>query len=160
MGNCVFGALRKDEGFGWWGKQMLSLGGNTYNVDVIIQGDEISGRQKEAFARFVEKWPIFQTELIEALIKYYNEKERFAYGPEDAEEKKKWWPEIETEEALLQMVSLETIVVAEDFMMDDGRHVYLLFSRTWGGDDLDDNGIGICCINETIDEIGHKDIAF
>lgn len=71
-----------------------------------------------------------------------------------------WWPKIETKEALLQVVKLETIVVAEDFMMEDGRYIYLLFSRSWGGEDLDDNGIGVCFVNEEIIEIGHKDIAF
>ena len=40
------------------------------------------------------------------------------------------------------------------------NHDYLLFSRKWGGEDLDDNGIGVCYINEEIDEIAYKDIAF
>ena len=55
---------------------------------------------------------------------------------------------------------METIVVAEDFLMDEGRRIYLLFSKGWGGIDLDDNGIGVCCIDEKITEIGYKDIAF
>lgn len=57
-------------------------------------------------------------------------------------------------------VILETIVVAWDFMLEDSRCLYLLFSRTWGGDDSDDNGIGVCCINEEIKEIAYKDMAF
>lgn len=61
---------------------------------------------------------------------------------------------------LLKAVSFETIVVAEDFLMDEGRRIYLLFSKDWGGKDLDDNGIGVCCIDEKITEIGYKDIAF
>lgn len=55
---------------------------------------------------------------------------------------------------------LETIVVAWDFMLEDNRCLYLLFSRSWGGEDLDDNGIGICIQNEKIVEIANKDIAF
>lgn len=44
--------------------------------------------------------------------------------------------------------------------MEKGRRIYLLFSRTWGGEDLEDNGIGVCYINENIDKISHKEIAF
>lgn len=163
MTDIVFGELRKEEDYGWWGKQTLDFGGNTFTVELLIrQGeeDEIAEIQKEAFQCFMEKWPELQTELIEALIKYYNEEEYYSYGPEDAEEAAKWWPEIKTKNALLQAVTLETIVVPEDFIMDRGRRIYLLFSRTWGGEDLDDNGIGVSYRNEELDEIAYKDMAF
>lgn len=145
---------------GWRGKQTLDFGGKAIEVDVFVQGEEITEKQNEAFTCFMEKWTLFQTELIEALIRYYNEKERFSYGPDNEKEKEEFWPEIETKESLLKAVSLETIVVAEDFLMDKGRCIYLLFSKNWGGIDLDDNGIGVCCINEKITEFGYKDIAF
>ncbi len=98
--------------------------------------------------------------LVESLFRHYHEKERFAYGPDDERGKEVWRLEIETKEAFPAAVSLETIVVAEDFQMDEGRRIYLLFSRTWGGGDLEDNGIGVCCINEESREIGCKEIAF
>ena len=41
-----------------------------------------------------------------------------------------------------------------------GRYIYLLFSREWGGEDWDDNGIGVGFLNEEIDKIAYKDIAF
>lgn len=47
-----------------------------------------------------------------------------------------------------------------DFILEDNRCLYLLFSRSWGGEDLDDNGIGICIRNEKIVEIVYNDIAF
>ncbi len=148
---------------GCLGRQSLYFGGNARVVEILIRGDEenqITQRQRKALQSFMKKWPSLQKKLIEALIKYYNEEERFGYGPEDEEEAAKWWPDIETEDALLQAVALETIVVAEDFAQEDGRRIYLLFSRSWGGEDLDDNGIGVCYIDEEIDAIGYKDIAF
>lgn len=163
MTDMIFGELRKEDDYGWWGKQTLDFGGNTCTIDLLIhQGDEdeITERQKTAFTSFLEKWPELQTELIEALIKYYNEEEYYSYGPDDEEEAAEWWLEIKTKEALLQAVTLETIVVPWDFAMDEGRCIYLLFSRTWGGEDLEDNGIGVHYINETIDEIAYKDMAF
>lgn len=160
----IFGELLQDDCDDWHGKQMLDFGGSTYNVDILINNDDeeekITAKQKEAFKCFMEKWPKLQDGLIEALIEYYNEEERFSYGPDDEEESEEWWPEIETREDLLQAVTLETIVVPDDFMMEDGRCIYLLFSRIWGGEDLDDNGIGVCYIDEEISEIAYKDIAY
>lgn len=165
MTDNVFGELKQVDEYAWkWqGKLAIDFGGEMRDVDLLVQGMEQSGiteKQKDAFRFFIEKWPELQGRLIDALIQYYNEEERFSYGPEDENEAEEWWPEIETKEALLQAVTLETMVVAEDFMMDDGRRVYLLFSRTWGGRDPDDNGIGVCFVNENIEEISYKEIAF
>ena len=81
--------------------------------------------------------------------------------PDDEEEFDEWWPEIETKEALLNAVTLESILIRPDFLTEDDEHsIYLLFSRTWGGDDDDDNGIGVHILNEEIEEIAYKDIAF
>ena len=165
MAQQIFNELRYDDEWGWCAKQTLDFGGNIVSVDILIQSEEdeeegITKRQEQAFSRFIKKWPQLQDKLVNALIEYYNEEERFSYGPEDEEELAEWWPEIETKEALLQAVTLETIVVPPDYMMDEGRYIYLLFTRTWGGEDSDDDGIGVCFINEKIDEIAYKDIAF
>lgn len=165
MTDKVLDELREADAYSWkWqGKQMIDFGGKMCDVDLLVQGNgqnEITERQKEAFRCFMEKWPQLQEHLFNALIKYYNKEERFSYGPEDEKEAEEWWPEIETKDALLKAVTLEAVVVADDFMMDEGRRIYLLFSRIWGGEDLDDNGIGVCYINEMIGEISYKDIAF
>lgn len=162
MTDQTFGELTQEGDYGWWGKHTLDFGGNICSVDILIHGDEdeITQRQRVAFEDFIKKWPALQENLIEALIKYYNEEEYYSYGPEDAEEAKEWWPEIKTKEALLQAVTLETIVVAWDFAQQNKRNIYILFSRTWGGEDLDDNGIGVHYVNEEIDKIGYKDMAF
>ena len=163
MTDQVFGELRYEGDYGWWGKQTLEFGGNLHTVDILIHDDGekvVSPKQKKTYDCFLKKWPVLQEDLIEALIRYYNEKERFSYGSDDEMEAAEWWPEIKTKEALLQAVALETIVIAWDFMLEDNRCLYLLFSRTWGGEDLDDNGIGVCVQNEEIVEIAYKDIAF
>ena len=162
MRDQTFGEISPDASGGWRGEQLLNFGENVCSVEVLVRGEEteITENQRNAFQCFMEKWPDLYEKLFEALIGYYNNEERFSYGPDDEKEMSVWWPEIETKDALLQAVKLETIVVAEDFMMEDGRYIYLLFSRSWGGEDLDDNGIGVCFVNEEITEIGYKDIAF
>lgn len=97
---------------------------------------------------------------MRALIRYYNEEERWSYGPDGKEEGASWWPEIETEAALLEAVTLETLAVPEDFLLEEGPRVYLLFSRAWGGGDPDGNGLGVCWLEGAVGEIGYKDIAF
>ena len=97
MTNAVFGELRKEDDYGWWGKQTLAFSGNTYTVDLLIhkgKEDEITKRQEEAFTCFMKEWPKLQEHLIEELIKYYNEYEYYSYGPEDEKELAEWWPEI------------------------------------------------------------------
>ena len=162
MTDQTFGELRREEDYGWWGKTNIDFGGDICSVDILIHGheDEITQRQRTAYEDFIRKWPALQENLIEALIEYYNEEEYYSYGPEDEEEAKEWWPEIKTKEALLRAVTLETIVVEWDHGQQNGRSIYLLFSRIWGGEDLDDNGIGVHYVNEEIDNIGYKDMAF
>lgn len=41
-----------------------------------------------------------------------------------------------------------------------GRGVYVLFNRDWGGEDYDDNGVAVSIVNECVDEVGYKDIAY
>ena len=158
----LFGPLEQEECFGWQGRRTLEFGGRMQDVDILIHGDgaDVTPRQEEAFRCFLERWSVLQGEVLDALLRYYNEEARFSYGPDDPEELARWWPEIKTREALLQAVTLEMVVVEWDDLMDRGRCVYLLFSRTWGGEDYDDNGIGVRCVNETVDEIGYKDIAY
>lgn len=151
---------------GWSGKLTMDFGGTTRSIALHIQqSDEefaITQLQIQSYQHFMEKWPTLQPKLIDALIKYYNEVERFAWGPDNEEEFAKWWPEIETREALLQAVTLESVVIPWDFTMAEvkcGRYIYLLFSKAWGGEDTEDNGIGVGFLNEEIDEIAYKDIA-
>lgn len=162
MTDPVFGELRQEDLVGWWGKQTLDFGGRPHSVELLIHGceDEITQRQRRAFERFAEKWPTMQENLIDALIKYYYDVLYRSYGPDDEEEAKKWWSELKTREDLLQAVTPEMIVVSMDFEEEEPVGIYLLFSRTWGGEDLDDNGIGVRYIDEEIDEIGYKNMAF
>ena len=162
MTDQTFGDLRREDNYGWWGKQTLDFGGNACSVELLIHEDEeeITQGQRTAFEEFIKKWPTLQENLIESLIKYYYEDQYYTYGPEDEEELEEWWPEIKTKEALLQAVTLEMIVIPPDYGQENRRRIYLLFSRIWGGEDLDDNGIGVRYVNEEIDKIGYKDMAF
>ena len=171
MTDSIFGQLDYEEGIGWNGKTTVLFGGRQYETHILIQVDEDEGTdvtdvtdvtdaQRNAFLRFTEKWDSIEPVLVEALIQYYNNEEKYSYGPDDEEEAALWWQDIDTYEQLVNAVTPETLVIPPDYLMDEGRRVYLLLDRTWGGGDPDDNGVGVCFIDEQIHEIGYKDIAF
>ncbi len=163
MNYDIFGVTYyQDEWGDWYPNISLEFGSKTYSVGLLVNADEddnIAEVQLEAYTRFMEQWPTLQQPVLEALVRYYNEEERFSYGPDDEEENAAWWPEIDTPEAMAQAVTPEMLVVPEDFVHDEGRRVGLLFGRVWGGEDLDDNGVAVTFLNEQIDQIGYKDIA-
>lgn len=156
MEDKVFGALMYDDDGYWIADRQIKFGENTFFVEIIIFGDDtdVTEAQRDVYVQLMNGWSDIREKLIDKLLAYYNNQERFSYGP------KNWWPEINTKDELLQAIELETIVIPEDFLLKNERRAYLLFSRSWGGDDIDDNGIGVCLVNEEIYDIGYKDIAF
>ena len=113
----------------------------------------------------MEKYKTIQARIAEKILVYYNEEEKGAYGPDDPEESKEWWPEINTVDELADKLHLEFIIIPEAYRMNNVRNkckrcVYVLFSRDWGGEDSDDNGVAVKLHNEEIVEAGYKDMAY
>ena len=164
MTDQLFRQLNYEENTGWNGMISMKFGGKDYDVFLLILADddepEITERQKQSLISFIEKWISIEPVLVDALIYYYNQEEKYSYGPENEEEAALWWPDINIYQELVIAVTPVSIVIPPDYQMNNGRTVFLLLDRTWGGDDLDDNGIGVCFSNEQISEIGYKDIAF
>lgn len=46
---------------------------------------EISDHQRETYRIFLEQWPALQETVVKEIIRYCNEEERFAYGPDEPE---------------------------------------------------------------------------
>ena len=162
MKDEIFGEL--EEGFACLSKNIvLEFGSIPYNIELQILVDEdfdiIKKYQYDAYKMFMDNWYLIQKDLMDELIQYYNS-ERFSWGPDDQEELLKWWPEITSQEDLLKFMTPESLIISANFGIKYQRLVFLLFSRAWGGEDLDDNGVGVSFLNETIDEIGYKDIVY
>ena len=168
MTDQAFGALELDANGYWNGRIKLDFFGTEKEVGLMIDScyesqTEISERQKESFYSFLKKWPELQQTIVKEIIRYYNEEERFSYGPDDPEEAAAWWPEIETVEEMRKWISLDSLVIESDKIVESCRAgkrcLYLLFSYQWA-EDYDGNGIGIRLLNEEISQIGFQDIAF
>ena len=167
MTDQVFGELDFD-GCYWNGHLRLEWFGETRELTLMIDSchesqTEISDHQRETYRIFLEQWPDLQETVVKEIIRYYNEEERFAYGPDDPEEFAAWWPEIETVEEMVKWITLDSVVIESDSIAElcrEGKRcLYLLFSNQWASGDWDCNGIGIRLVNEVIDETGFQDIA-
>lgn len=156
--------LKEEKSTDGWGvtfNVLIDLFGEERKAKLIIRTEnEISDKQRETYYKFIEKWnKNFQTQIIEKVIKYYNEDEKFAYGPDDEEELKEWFPDINTVDEMIKQLELQEIIIPEDFLTKNERWIYLTFNHKWGHD-INDNGIGIKFVNEEINEIGFKSIAY
>ena len=168
MTDQIFGELDFDDCGYWNGRVKLDWFGEEQEVGLMVDScyesqTEISDYQRETYRAFLEKWPSLQEAVVKEIIRYYNEEERLAYGPDDPEEFATWWPEIETVEEMVKWVELETMAVASDSIIEDvyggKRCLYLLFKRKWA-EAPNNNGVGIRLLNEEINETGFQDIAF
>ena len=161
----VFGELNHDYGFFETvsGKTIKCFGEES-EVRILILAEEeedgISDVQYEAYNSLMEKWDEVQEAVADSIINYYNKEEKGAYGPSDEEEFKTWWPDIETRADVALNVHLESIVIPPEFLMDGERTITLCSNRDWGGEDLDDNGVAVRLVDEEVDEVGYKDIAY
>ena len=102
-------------------------------------------------------------EILNTILDYYNNEEKYTYGPENIEERKIWWPNIETIDEMQKYIELEAIIIPPTSQMTDifkGRCIYITFSKKWGDPDFDEDGIGVQIINEKVTKIGYRDIAF
>jgi hypothetical protein len=165
MKDEVFGEIEYDEELGYIGHTTLTLGGIEQSVEVQIGCDddeEISKIQCDAFQALIEGWDEMQHKIAAAILEYYNEEEKGAYGPEDEDEFESWWPNIDTEEELVKRLHLDSIVIESEFVMEShGENpVYILFNRDWGGEDTEDNGVAVLIEDGEVTEVGYKDIAF
>ena len=155
MNDKIFGELEFDCGFN--GTVAIDLF-DEETVDIIIQVDDedegIAEIQYEAYEAFKTNVTDIQKEIAEKIIEFYNNEEKGSYGSEED------WPDIETVDDLLPLIHVDSIVIPNDYLMDDGRTIYVLFNRDWGGEDYDDNGVAVRIVDETVEEAGYKDIAF
>ncbi len=136
------------------------------SVEVTIMCDDeeegIEQFQRDAFEALLQDWDELQYKIAAAILQYYNDEEKGSYGPEDEDEFKEWWPDINSEEEMMENIHLDSIIIESEYVMESkGENpVYILFNRDWGGEDMDDNGVAVLIEDGEVTEVGYKDIAF
>ena len=137
MKDPVFGNLEYE--YGWNGTVEFNCFGRREEIALTVSGEEddpITDYQHNSFRAFMETWERIMSDTAEA-----------EYNAD--------YPPLDNTESILQMISLDMMVIPEDGIFD-GRCVCLAFSCSWD----EENGLGIRFVNEEIDEIGYQDIAF
>lgn len=145
----------------------LEIFDKTVKSQLMIYKEEnqtkIDDIQCKTYNLFIKEKKMIEEQVLEKILYYYNHEEKYSYGPDrDDEEFEIWWPEINTKEDLKKHIELETIVIPFPSTMEiyNGRTIYLLFNRDWGGEDLDCNGVAVRIVNEQVVEVGYKDMAY
>ena len=163
----VFGQLEYEENYGYYGKVKLNFFGIEYDVKICVNSSnsKIEKIQYEIYKEFINNFKQIEEDIILNLLKYYNGgesvlAEKYAYGPEDKEENKTWWPDINTKEEMIKNIHFDKIIIQDSFSLNNERIIYILFNRDWGGPDDEDNGVAVEIINEKVTGVGYKDIAY
>jgi len=155
----VFGEVTYDYD-GYIAVKEIEMFAESCEIEVHIncdEGEEISQGQREVFEELMNSPQDMQHRIAAAILKYYNEVEKGAYGPDDPEEFARWWPDIDSEEELAGRIHLDTIYIWSDY---NGKNpLYVLFDRDWGGEDTEDNGVAVGIEDGEVTEVGYKDIA-
>ncbi|MEE1124693.1 MAG: hypothetical protein U0L18_01975 [Acutalibacteraceae bacterium] len=147
-------------------KKEITFLGSTQEIEVLIgveeDNEEITQGQRDSFEALMNNWDEMQHKIATAILQYYNNEEKGAYGPDDEEEFAEWWPDINTEDELAEKIHLNSIVVRLEYIVENNGQnpIYVLFDRDWGGEDLDDNGVAVFIENGEVSEVGYKDIAY
>ena len=165
----IFGELEYENNYGYYGKVKLNFFGTENDVKICIRtsNENIEKIQYETYNAFIKKNKQIEEDIISNLLMYYNGGneiytygEKNSYGPDNEEENKTWWPEINTKEDMIKNIHFDTIIIQEGFLLKNERCIYVLFNRDWGGPDDDNNGVAVEIINEKVAGVGYKDIAY
>ncbi len=152
INDVIFGELEYD--YVWSRVITIDFFGNATEIDLIIDGEEdgqFEEGQYTAYQSLMENWSDLQLNLLNSILTYYKqERHELGYDIEVNEN----YPTVETTEQILEMISLDAIVVryADVF---EARHIGITFNCTWDTE----NGLGLRLLNEKVTEVGYQDVA-
>jgi len=152
INDAVFGELEYD--FVWSKDTSINFLGNEVEIALIVKGDEDGKFDKEqyvAYTSLMQNWEQLQQSFLQSILDYYKqERQELGYDIEVNEN----YPLVETTNEILEMISLDGIVVPYAGIFD-GRDIGITFNCTWDTE----NGLGIRLLNEKVTEVGYQDVA-
>lgn len=152
INDAVFGELEYD--FVWSKDTSINFLGNEVEIALIVKGDEdgkFDEEQYVAYTSLMQNWEQLQQSFLQLILDYYKqERQELGYDIEVNEK----YPLVETTNEILEMISLDGIVVPYAGIFD-GRDIGITFNCTWDTE----NGLGIRLLNEKVTEVGYQDVA-
>lgn len=147
----IFGELEYK--YGWSKDTTIHFLGKETEVALMIDGEEegeFDEEQYTAYQSLMQNWEQVQHSLLQPILGYYQQK-RHELGYDIALNEN--YPLIETTDQLLDMITLEGIVVPYGEIRE-GRDIGILFNCTWD----QENGLGLRLLNEEVVDVGYQDI--
>ncbi|MED1798059.1 DUF6985 domain-containing protein [Brevibacillus porteri] len=148
----IFGELDYD--YIWSKDTNINFFGKEVEIALIIKGDEdgeFEEDQYKAYQSLMENWDELHPSFLQPILEYYKEK-RHELGYDIAIDEN--YPLVETTDKILEMISLDSIVVPYAGIYE-GRDMGVLFKCTW---DVE-NGVGLRLLDEKVTEVGYQDVA-
>lgn len=152
INDVTFGELEYN--YGWFKYTTIEFCGKEAEIALMIKGEEdgiFDEEQYTAYNSLMQNWGGIQQSFLQPILDYYKQK-RYELGYEI--EFNENYPQIETTDQLLAMVSLVGIVVPYGDIYE-GRDIGITFDCTW---DIE-NGLGLRLLNEEVTEVGYQDVA-
>ncbi|AAK79613.1 ADP-heptose:LPS heptosyltransferase [Clostridium acetobutylicum] len=151
INDSIFGELEYD--YIWTKDVIIDFLGKETEISLMVNGDEDGVFEEEqyiAYTLLMKKWSNLQEEILEAILNYYKSKRHeLGYDIENYEK----YPLIENIENLLKNITLVGIVIPYSGAYD-GRECGVTFDCTWDNE----NGIGVCLVDEKVIEVGYQDV--
>ncbi|WP_430481810.1 DUF2004 domain-containing protein [Rossellomorea marisflavi] len=148
----IFGELEYN--YGWVKYTTIEFCGKEAEIALIVKGDEdneFDDEQYVAYTSLMQSWEQLQQGFLKAIVDYYKlERQELGYDIEVNEN----YPQIETTNQLLEMITLVGIVVPYGDINEE-RDIGITFDCTWDTE----NGLGLRLLNEKVTEVGYQDVA-
>ncbi|MBM7647502.1 hypothetical protein JOC78_000423 [Bacillus ectoiniformans] len=152
INDVVFGELEYN--YGWVKYTTIEFCGKEAEIALMVKGEEDGKFDEEqyiAYNSLVQNWEQLQQGFLQAILDYYKlERQELGYDIEVNEN----YPQIETTNQLLEMITLVGIVVPYGDI-NEGRDIGITFDCTWDTE----NGLGLRLLNEKVTEVGYQDVA-
>ncbi|WP_128102971.1 DUF2004 domain-containing protein [Paenibacillus sp. DCT19] len=148
----IFGEL--DYNFVWSRNIVLQFLGEEVEVSLLVDGEKdgrFDEKQYTSYQTLVQNWQLIQFDLMQPMLDYYKQK-RHELGYDIIFNEN--YPNVETTEQLMKMVTLDSIVVPYGEINEE-RDIGILFNCTW---DLE-NGVGLRLLDEKVVDMGYQDVA-
>ncbi|MGM0923932.1 MAG: DUF6985 domain-containing protein [Bacillota bacterium] len=148
----IFGELEYE--YGWSKENTIKFFGKETDIALMIDGEEdgnFEEAQYTAYQSLMQKWEELQLSILQPILDYYNQKRHeLGYDIEVNEN----YPLVETTDQILEMISLDGIVVPYAGIYE-GRDMGITFNCIWDTE----NGLGLRLLNEKVTEVGYQDVA-
>lgn len=152
INDVVFGELEYN--YGWVKYTTIEFCGSEAEIALMVKGEEDGKFDEEqyiAYNSLMQNWGQLQQGFLQAILDYYKqERQELGYDIEVNEN----YPQIETTNQLLEMITLVGIVVPYGDIYEE-RDMGLTFDCTWDTE----NGLGLRLLNEKVTEVGYQDVA-